>query len=118
MHGPYGVPQKGYYGIFSIFIFWPTKMTTMSNFGQFWPFFVKFGQNFTFRTIFLGAKNENWKNSKITFLREPIGTMHTKFGPTWVKTAEFFRLFSYLAMKNMIFFYIRMLKLGHLRIVT
>ena len=80
------------------FDFWPPKMTPMSNFGQFWPFLVKFGKNFTFRTIFGGQK------SKLeTFLRDPIGTMHTRFAPIWVKTAEFYRVLSYLAMKNMIF---------------
>ena len=40
-------------------------------------------------------------------MRESIGIMHTKFGPIWMKTAEFYRVFSYLAMKNIIFFYIR-----------
>ena len=29
MHGPYGFPQKCYFGIFPIFIFWPPKMTPM-----------------------------------------------------------------------------------------
>ena len=103
MHGPYGFPQKRYLGIFSIFIFWPQKMVLNV---KFWPNLTKNGQNWPKFDIwghFWGPRNENWKNSKITFLREPIGTMHTKFGPTWGKTAEFYRLFSYLAMKNMIF---------------
>ena len=48
------------------------------------------------------AKNAKKKNSRITFLKMPIGMLHTKFEPNWMKTANLYKL-SVENLKGLIF---------------